>query len=97
MQKQRIRNIKAIGRTKSYQKNKTLSNNILSNKIFCAFQNEGAGVGQNHTKKTKPYPIKGTAERQGVPQLQTKFDENQKLENLELSFEIVGTSTFTPR
>ena len=54
MQKQRIRNIKAIGRTKSYQKNKTLSNNTLSNKIFCAFQNEGAGVGQNHTKKQKP-------------------------------------------
>ena len=39
----------------------------------------------------------GTAHTQGVPQLQTKFDENQKLENLELSFEIVGTSTFTPR
>ena len=67
-----------------------------------------ARIGRAYPSKTRMFQWKrrylrqqdlpyGTAHRQGVPQLQTKFDENQNLENLKLSTEIVGTSTFTPR
>ena len=37
----------------------------------------------------------GTAERLGVPQLQTKFDENQKLEQRQISTRARGRTCFT--